>query len=301
MSISDKSNADPLAKVFVCIQATWYLLQYMSRLVGHLPITLLETNTLAHALCALTIYVLWWSKPLDIKDPTVVSGNWVRPFCQYMCMCSNISGHKKDLELGLFTIEGDQVEPIHSYWNINDSSTLRMDLAWEVIKRYPEETTCCPDPWKSHERNVLVAEYVVPHAANWPGRELLKDNFSGYLIAITLSFVSALYGGLHATAWNNFFPTWQECHLWRASSLILVCTGVILSLYAAGYALNTRWDNPLEALNWLGPLFKCAVWLIALGYVVCRVFLVVEAFISIRELPTAVYETPVWSQFIPHF
>ena len=123
---------------------------------------------------------------------------------------------------------------------------------------------------------------MVWHAANWPRSELLKmRNFSGYLIPITLTFMSALYGGIHATAWNNFFLTWKECYLWRVSSLILACTGGILSLFVAGNALNANWDNPLNVSHWSGLILKCAFWLVALGYVVCRVFLVTEAFISI--------------------
>jgi len=35
-------------------------------------------------------------------------------------------------------------------------------------------------------------------------------------------------------------------------------------------------------------------------YCSCRVFLVVEAFISIRELPIDAYKTPAWSQLLPH-
>ena len=32
-----------------------------------------------------------------------------------------------------------------------------------------------------------------------------------------------------------------------------------------------------------------------------RAFIVIEAFVSIRQLPLAAYETPSWSQIMPHF
>ena len=73
--IWDKSKANSLAKAIVCIQAVWFCAQVIGRLVQGMPISLLELNTLAHALCALLVYLLWWSKPLDIQEPTVISAS----------------------------------------------------------------------------------------------------------------------------------------------------------------------------------------------------------------------------------
>ena len=41
-----------------------------------------------------------------------------------------------------------------------------------------------------------------------------------------LRFVTALYGGLQAAAWNAEFPTPTECLLWRISALVIVNTGL---------------------------------------------------------------------------
>lgn len=46
--IEDKSKANDLAKAAVIVQATWMLIQVMSRLAARLPVTLLEVNTVAH-------------------------------------------------------------------------------------------------------------------------------------------------------------------------------------------------------------------------------------------------------------
>ena len=44
------------------------------RLVLHrIPISLLELNTLGHAVCALFIYLLWWEKPFEVDVPTTVN------------------------------------------------------------------------------------------------------------------------------------------------------------------------------------------------------------------------------------
>ena len=56
--IEDKSKANALAKAIVCIQAGWFLIEAIVSLASALPMSLLELNTFAHALCALIIYVL---------------------------------------------------------------------------------------------------------------------------------------------------------------------------------------------------------------------------------------------------
>ncbi|PSN66670.1 hypothetical protein BS50DRAFT_493793 [Corynespora cassiicola Philippines] len=95
--IRDKSKADGLAKTLVCLQAGWMIVQTIARLVSHLPITLLEINTIGHVLCALVLYLLWWSKPLEVKDPVLLRREeWMDPFLSLMWMCSPISGSQDD-------------------------------------------------------------------------------------------------------------------------------------------------------------------------------------------------------------
>lgn len=90
--IKDKSKTDGLAKALVLLQATWMLLQTLGRLATGIPTTLLEVNTIGHILCAFVIYLLWWSKPREIHEPTVLKGDWVDSMCAYMYMSSRMSG-----------------------------------------------------------------------------------------------------------------------------------------------------------------------------------------------------------------
>src|SRR5277367_2845339 len=78
-SIQDRSKSDGLGKVLVCIQAGYTILQILGRLKSHLVVTLLEINTLGHVLCALLLYAFWFNKPLDVKDPIVLTPRWAHP------------------------------------------------------------------------------------------------------------------------------------------------------------------------------------------------------------------------------
>ena len=77
-TISDKSKADVVAKLLVCIQAAWFLIQCVGRLAQRLPLTLLELHVLAHVGCAFVMYVLWLDKPYDVGASVEVEDERVR-------------------------------------------------------------------------------------------------------------------------------------------------------------------------------------------------------------------------------
>ena len=70
--IRDKSKADGVKKTVVCMQAIWFGVNVVTRLSQGLPIALLELNAAAHAICTLVIYAMWWDKPLDVEEPTLL-------------------------------------------------------------------------------------------------------------------------------------------------------------------------------------------------------------------------------------
>ncbi|KAL8790063.1 MAG: hypothetical protein Q9213_000765 [Squamulea squamosa] len=91
--IKDKSKADGLKKTLVCAQATWFCVQCIARTSESLPLSLLELNTVAHALCTLVIYILWWHKPLDVEEPTLITDPKFSPILAYMWMSSRVAAH----------------------------------------------------------------------------------------------------------------------------------------------------------------------------------------------------------------
>ncbi|KAK6541795.1 hypothetical protein TWF694_007575 [Orbilia ellipsospora] len=90
--IHDKSKGDWLAKSLVCFQAFYIIIQAIARLAAHMPISLLEVNTIGHVICALTLYLLWWNKPLELDHPHILPYEQaMEPIISLMYMCSPIS------------------------------------------------------------------------------------------------------------------------------------------------------------------------------------------------------------------
>ncbi|MCJ1268560.1 hypothetical protein MMC22_008448 [Lobaria immixta] len=87
--LRDKSKANGLVKILVCLQAIWFCVQCIVRVAQSQEISFLEINTSAHAICALLTYALWWHKPLDIESPSILTGKLAWEMCALMYVTSN--------------------------------------------------------------------------------------------------------------------------------------------------------------------------------------------------------------------
>ncbi len=55
--VKDKSKGSAVTKILACIQATWFCMSCIARIAQHLPLSLLELNTFAHAMCTVVVYI----------------------------------------------------------------------------------------------------------------------------------------------------------------------------------------------------------------------------------------------------
>ena len=137
--ILDKSKADSLSKFISCLQALWMLIQIFGRIAANLPVTQLEVNTMAHVLCALIIYILWWHKPKEITEPTRLGD--LQDICTYMYMSSKISGWKSMRPGLLMNSWHDPEMSILAYVEPSTSNSLpnisSLDLEREAITPTP--------------------------------------------------------------------------------------------------------------------------------------------------------------------
>ncbi|KAF7947965.1 hypothetical protein EAE96_009035 [Botrytis aclada] len=70
--IEDKSKSDLLGKMLASLQGIWSIGQAIERKCSGYPTTMLEVHTVVHVVCALALYILWATKPLDVGVPTIV-------------------------------------------------------------------------------------------------------------------------------------------------------------------------------------------------------------------------------------
>jgi len=88
-SITDRAESSTLNKALLIIQVGWFCMNCASRLIEHLPLSLLEVSTAAHGFCTLLTFFVWWSKPLNIAEGTIIKGREARGVYGLL-MCSDI-------------------------------------------------------------------------------------------------------------------------------------------------------------------------------------------------------------------
>lgn len=113
-----------------------------------------------------------------------------------------------------------------------------------------------------------------------------------------------IYGGVHLSAWTFEFPTAVESLLWKVSGITIAAIFPVWLSWlftVAAIQFVVRSVSGLE-LDWDedGRFTKLVDGPVILAFIACRLYIVVEAFVSLRAVPIGVYWTPAWIQMIPH-
>ena len=513
-TIRDHSKSDTLAKSLVCFQALYMVIVCITRLCQRLPISQLEINTFAHALCALLIYSFWFDKPKDIGVAHTMHDHGAAAFL-YSNSQFTVRDHTYEMEELLvphhtklqtdYTLSGYM--PAYSYemhyGNTNKESVigvldrfetrqLRRKLFDQAFEQpiplhpiSPEQCTRCQQILRSsmhgsvHDMKksilyhqvafanaaraeaFLVSEYerqarlpqsrlppqhqrfsksrgtrtlsercksqvllrrtldeygavrfalaaeslevclkaqtrlhgelcrsgrfdprhkgymhliepsllafhyrdgVIDAMPDWP-RQSSASNIDScprpnLRIYASIALATTCYGVIHLLAWQSFFATQTESMLWRASSLLMAASGIVLSLH--GFTRRLSRSRVLERLafspskargknywvrhmrfflnrvrryvhlvsntsiidfllgegntkdeyvlpkqkslfeRYLVFVLRLFAWLLLLLFLAARMFIIVEAYISLRSMPTTMYDTPNWPSWVPH-
>ena len=374
--IKDKSKADSLAKFLVCLQALWFCVQCITRVSQREAISLLELNTFAHAFCALLIYALWWDKPQNIEEPTLLQGQKEWEMCAFLCMNSGEREAQGGPEFGMtdrptmeivwdpFAIEipasaSNYVPNLgtysvssegNPYHRITPDKGLAITLNHgDVIFGFRcEQSKTAQRSGRNHEtlriesprlrrlelysnatksfeiekyHHHLWFDYSRPACDFMPNWPLDKDFDDSALLHVWrdthdsarlgslvhgLILAGLLYGGLHLLAWKVPFASRAERILWRFSGIFIISAGIGFTglTYFSEACVHISAKFSATVKRTMDPasdaFFLLVSFIICLGYVLARIFLVVECFLQLSRLPASAYETPEWSAYFPH-
>jgi hypothetical protein len=120
-----------------------------------------------------------------------------------------------------------------------------------------------------------------------PDRPASSPGSSKLSIFASIALVSGVYIAIDALGWNAYFPTGAERILWRVS----VCAFAVgTALFLPLVWLPDADDNVVNTLVTLSITFSA----------LARLALTIEALAALRSLPVGVYNTPSWSDMLPH-
>ncbi|KAG0702520.1 hypothetical protein DFH29DRAFT_851407 [Suillus ampliporus] len=263
--ITDKSKGDGLSKGIAILQLAWFIAQLAARHIQHLPITLLEIDTLAVAALTCIAYGVWWRKPKDVGRPCIV--HW-KP-------TGSPSGLAYEYVIALIRLHSS---------NPNTSSSNR------CFSRYYHHLT---RPLVSLSGTEV---FISPHDVHSRRVPSLGGygRYRGGIILFIGCFSGMVFGGIHCLGWNFLFQRHTDQILWRAASLGIACMPIFL-LLEGGYVILCPGSG-----NVASALLQYATRTTLFIYISARVIVIVLMMLSLRSLPPGVYDTVAWTKFIPH-
>ena len=126
-----------------------------------------------------------------------------------------------------------------------------------------------------------------------------KSDATGDQVAFLfcMPVVGAVFGGIHCAGWYFDFPSSAEAMLWRVSSAVITGIAFLFPVILIFVDfLSVFIDNPSLQEHF----FYVFITIMILVYVVSRLLLLVEAFISLRHLTPGMLALVTWTSFIPH-
>ena len=152
----------------------------------------------------------------------------------------------------------------------------------------------------SEESEIDVGDTKVPtfYALDSARKSEEIGDSDGVALFICMPIVGVVFGGIHCVGWYFDFPSSDEAMLWRVSSAVL--TGIAFLFPIFVFFVDFLSDFIFSNTSRQNQLALAFFSIILLVYVVSRLLLLVEAFISLRHLTPGMLALVKWTSFIPH-
>ena len=232
-------------------------------------------------------------------------------------LCSLVSGQALESGVGpamsVHGLWGAQREDNHAghlQISLTSKDVRRWNLAARASRRIGE------DLYRDSPKDSV--NYFTFHNHNiFLDRKGLQVGFYAYFCSwasgglIAALTVCMFYGAAHATAWAFVFPTSVERLLWRIACIDTIA-GVIslLAVFSVVVFYNEHGHKQLLAsfftrepgiMPWPYRLVIVIGLLNFPFFVMARMYIIVETFVSLRHVQLGVYQTVEWTDYIPHF
>jgi len=283
--INDKSKSDGFARLIVCIQAGWMVLQAIVRKINGLPLTLLEIHILTNVICAWGMYLFWLKKPQNVLVTTIVEIDAEA----IALLIDKPEDFTKGVSPNLWTVDEDTFHEVTDEGSLVDQTeTGFLDFTrGQLIKLIFSMPIC----------GIYGAIHLLPWNAHFPTHlERIMWRTSGVIILASPTII--LFIRLAIRPFMRPLLRANGIRVFEEENVSLKRRPTMQEMSRS--ASSGRWVRlALQMYAWfcLGVLLP----VLTLGYISARLFFIVESFASLRSLPVGAYQSVSWVGMIPHF
>ena len=270
--VASRGKADVFLKAIACAQIGWLLVQYVARRVQSLATSSLEALTVAYVVCALFSYFAWWEKPYDLESPTTIAVSSEHEVASLLA----------DAPLKIPMNDDPDLPLLHGVmWTYILPCTAAV-LSFGALHFLA---------WGDHFGTVTEEWF-------WRASSILFVEF--HLIFLAFAAYMEKHMGISPTAAN--IAMMGNCAEMKA--IWYLFRGVKFVLVGNRSAAFNRVDETLlsKCLPEYTPKGPLVVFFVGhtVLYFTGRLFVLVEAFASLRSAPPGMYQNVDWAAFIPH-
>jgi len=255
--IWDKSKADLFAKAATVIQSTWLIIGSIGRAASNLPLSPMETFTLAFIVSTVMSYFFWWRKPQNVETPTVIvcrhtiekirtdAGlgelEWERSPTEFVDI-----ENKKWKRRTIFDTPNSPSQKHLANLKENAGCLSTLSVAVPSTRVDTASTTLSTNmSWKGVPSRVESNSTLLTTAPERPLPPRIYDDSIlpgglSPLILLSVALPSMVHSAIHLLGWNFDYPTYAEKQLWRSAAVVLnvmaaVSVGGTRALTLLGY------------------------------------------------------------------
>ncbi|KIK64966.1 hypothetical protein GYMLUDRAFT_194753, partial [Collybiopsis luxurians FD-317 M1] len=220
--IRERGHQDGFCKLIVIIQTTWFVVQLSARWAERLPVTELETMTLAYAVLNVLLYFFWWDKPQGAGHSVRIIRKSVDEEIMDQSSASSASTQSKVgwplsswnwlriiLGNGLQAVRKRLLARPYTHRSCKDLllNGLRAPLQflWSLLSSVETIT-----------QNILGSSPVIGGSTKIGSFERTIELEPDYSLDKFIAYgAGVLFGAIHCTAWKHKFPSFVEEVLWK--------------------------------------------------------------------------------------
>ncbi|KAF2420528.1 hypothetical protein EJ08DRAFT_653807 [Tothia fuscella] len=307
-TIKDKNKVDWTLRALILLQTLWFSVNCLARIALHLPLTTLEVSTLAFIIPAAGTSFCWRLKPMDVESPTAIS---LKPGVTISQIRSESDVPPNSWrETPLEFVDKSKEWPWNIYWRYGLVFwEKKANLRWLILNP------------KSRPIERIADDY-------WPKPSLSSLPY--------LFFFHVAYAAILVAGWNLDMPTKLELRLWRIACLIQLVTicsawftmpfqiidesprwlervyvvvGPVWNKceeWCLRYLISKERVETIKTLGWDDPDWEVSVLMLLVYeftwglYLVARLYIIVEDFVSLRAMPPDAFKSVNWTGPWPH-